>query len=102
MGIHNNALNINPVKKLHSDPGHAWLAVKENDLYKLGIRDKITEFSFQNGKTVYLEEDCDAGTFIQACKEHGINIEVVELKPRTYSPVRYYERFKPQGLTPKK
>lgn len=85
---------INPNKKFHSDPGHGWLAVKESDLDALGIRDEITEFSFQNGKTVYLEEDLDAGTFINACKEHGIKVNIIELEPKRYSPVRYYERFK--------
>jgi|AntRauTorcE11897_2_1112592.scaffolds.fasta_scaffold32555_2 hypothetical protein len=87
-------MKINPNKKFHSDPGQGWLAVKEADLDKLGISDNITEFSFKNGKTVYLEEDCDAGTFINACKEHNIKVNVIELEPKTYSPVRYYERFR--------
>lgn len=49
-----------------SDPGHGWLAVKRSDLESLNVLDKITSYSYQKGKTVYLEEDCDASTFLRA------------------------------------
>lgn len=49
-----------------SDAGHEWLAVKQTELVELGIADKITEFSYVKGGTVYLEGDCDAATFIRA------------------------------------
>lgn len=55
----------------HSDPGHGWLAVKLKELQELGIEDKISSFSYQKGATVYLEEDCDAGVFIEALKASG-------------------------------
>jgi len=50
----------------HSDPSHAWLEVKRSELEALGIGDEISEFSYQYGLTVYLEEDCDARTFLAA------------------------------------
>lgn len=60
------------------DPGHGWLEVDKVDLVELEIANKISHFSYmdkgQGGIThskVYLEEDCDAGIFIDAAKEAG-------------------------------
>lgn len=52
----------------YSDPGHGWLRVKMQEIIDLGIQHKITIYSYvsANGKYAYLEEDCDAGTFIEA------------------------------------
>lgn len=50
------------------DPGHGWLAVKREELIAMGILHHITSYSYQKGATVYLEEDCDASTFVEAYK----------------------------------
>lgn len=50
----------------YNDPQHGWLRVKRNDINILGIADKITQYSYQRGKWVYLEEDQDIGAFIEA------------------------------------
>jgi len=63
------------------DAGHAWLAVKEKELIELNIQDKITDFSFHKGATVYLEEDSDAATFINAyTAKHGVKPKTKEGK----------------------
>ena len=81
----------------HSDAGHGWLAVKRKLLSELNILDKITSYSYQKGQTVYLEEDCDATTFIKAIDDVGIPYEIVSSKSRNgvspTSPIRNYERF---------
>ena len=59
------------VKVMHSDPGHAWLAVKLSEIKMLGIETQISSYSYVKGKTAYLEEDCDAGKFIQAMRAKG-------------------------------
>tara|TARA_R100001244_G_scaffold59072_2_gene49743 strand:+ start:129 stop:389 length:261 start_codon:yes stop_codon:yes gene_type:complete len=51
------------------DPGHAWLPVKRSLLKELGVADVISSYSYQEGDTVWLEEDCDAGVFIRAWKQ---------------------------------
>jgi len=51
-----------------SDPGHAWLEVPRAELVALNILDKVSHYSYQNKGMVYLEEDCDAGLFIDAKK----------------------------------
>ncbi|MGZ5078631.1 MAG: hypothetical protein ACXWHZ_03690 [Usitatibacter sp.] len=52
----------------HTDPGHGWLAVPTAELRALHIVDKISGYSYlsRDGKTAYLEEDCDLSTFAEA------------------------------------
>ena len=50
----------------YNDPGHGWLKVEYKDLNVLGILGAITGFSYRNGDVVYLEEDLDATTYINA------------------------------------
>jgi len=49
-----------------SDPGHAWLAVPVNHLVAMKIEKSISSCSYlsEDGKTAYLEEDCDVGIFL--------------------------------------
>lgn len=79
--------------KFYSDPGHGWGAVKRKMINDLGIADKITAFSFQNGNTVYLEEDCDLPKLTTALATKGISIEYKETHTDRRSPIRGYNRF---------
>ena len=80
-------------KVLHSDSGHGLLAVKLGEIKMLGIESDITEYSYIKGKTAYLEEDCDAMTFINAAKAKGITIELKESPPRDRSPIRSFKSY---------
>lgn len=81
--------------KVYSDPGHAWGAVKRKVLDQLGITNNITEYSFQKGGTVYLEEDVDLGKLLDRGGVLGYEFTVVEKNlPHRYSPIRSYERYK--------
>lgn len=64
----------------HMDAGHGWLAVKRAELISLGIIDKVSSYSYQSvsGKTVYLEEDCDAPLFYKAMKAKDRDFQVRE------------------------
>ena len=81
-------------KVIHSDSSHSWLAVKLSELKMLDIETSISSFSRVKGKTAYLEEDCDAGVFIQAMKDKGIDVEVREGPQRERSPIRYFKPYK--------
>ena len=52
----------------YEDPGHGWLEVPTPELRELGIAHKISTCSYvyPNGRFVYLEEDCDLTTFLEA------------------------------------
>jgi len=81
--------------KFYADSGHGWVAVKRNLLTDLSIQDKITQFSYQKGNTVYLEAGCDASTFFVAYGEkHGYDSFITVVKYiNNYSPIRSYERY---------
>lgn len=81
-------------KKFYCDPGHGWMAVKRQELFELGIATRVSQYSYQNGKTVYLEEDCDASLYIQAMREiKGIEVEPIFKHSDKNSPIRSYQRF---------
>lgn len=79
--------------KFYADPGHGWVAVKRKMLDELGIADKITSYSYQKGKTAYLEEDLDLGTLLTALNERGIGVKFTEKHTNRYSPIRNYYRY---------
>lgn len=75
-----------------SDPGHGWLEVPIQLIDVLGIRNKISAYSYRRGLQAYLEEDCDAPEFLRACREQGITVEYDEVyEDRT--AIRSYLRF---------
>ena len=48
-----------------TDAGHGWIEVHRDDLAELGLAEvDFSEFSYKNAGHLYLEEDCDATTFI--------------------------------------
>jgi hypothetical protein len=79
---------------VYNDPGHAWAAVKIAELQQLGIADKITAYSYQRGKTAYLEEDCDLSAYLAAIKATGQEVQIVEKHTNKRSPIRSYSSYK--------
>ena len=80
--------------RMISDPGHGWLEVPVSDLIRLGISRKISQYSFRKGQMAYLEEDMDAGTYLEALDAAGEpRPDIVEVyQERT--PIRNYPRYK--------
>jgi hypothetical protein len=82
----------------HEDPGHAWLEVGRDELERLGILREITNYSYQKGNRVFLEEDSDAGTFLEAKKKNGERYTIREsFKENT--PIRGYRSFRASDRT---
>jgi hypothetical protein len=84
--------NMKKTYVFHEDPGHGWLAVKRKELVQLNLMNKISTCSYQNGDTVYLEEDCDAGLFIEKMKELNQEVEI-RRSFRENTPIRSYRQF---------
>ena len=61
--------------KVFNDDGHGWLQVKKADLEDLGIIDKISPLSRTDGDWVYLEEDMDAKTYLDALGTDDVSFD---------------------------
>lgn len=59
-----------PKHEMYCDPSHGWLRVPKNRLKKLGIEEKISEYSYMRGQWAYLEEDSDMGIYYDALFKH--------------------------------
>ena len=81
--------------KVFADPGHAWARFPKARLVKLGIADKISCYSYQNGTNAFLEEDCDLSTLITALREKGyIDIKFNESHTNKHSKIRGYNTYR--------
>ena len=80
-------------RTFYSDPGHSWLCVKLYELEELGIHNKISSWSYRNNGFAYLEEDCDAGVYINAINKLGYTVEFVEKHTDQESPIRSYDPY---------
>lgn len=80
-----------------ADPGHAWLEVPMSELWRLGIADKISRYSYRLGTNAYLEEDCDAALFIEAKKAEGweANEQTIDYRHVDDTPIRRYASYWP-------
>ena len=74
------------------DPGHGWIEVPMKEITRLGIAKNISECSYAKDGNAYLEEDCDAGVFLEAKKKahEECEIEGVEVES---TDIREYQRF---------
>ena len=91
--VHHRTLMKTIKVKFYQDPGHGWIAVKRNLLQELNISHKITPYSYQKGQTVYLEEDCDAYTFIKEMESRGVEVVPEYKTTNDRSPIRSYESY---------
>ena len=79
---------MNLTLKFYHDAGHGWLEVPLDLVNELKL--PITSCSYKRGKFAYLEEDCDAGKFLQCL---GDKPNIIEISHGDNSPIRSYERF---------
>ena len=79
--------------RFYTDPGHGWLEVRFEELFRLGIYKNITPYSYSKGDKVYLEEDCDASLFLKVKKERGENVEINHIHTDNDSPIRGYNSY---------
>lgn len=77
------------------DPGHGWIEVPMELVDQLGLRNKISKYSYKSKidgiETAFLEEDCDAGLFENAYGRDKINLILIDLNEE--SVIRKFNRF---------
>jgi hypothetical protein len=80
--------------KFHEDPGHGWIEVTIRELRELNIADKITRYSYWKKGVAFLEEDCDASTFIRAYMDkYREKPKFEEIVYNRDAPCRNFERY---------
>ncbi len=89
------------IKTTHIDNcSHGYLSVSKKDFLKVCEPHEITPFSGHDLTRIYLEEDCDASTFLQKAEQKGIEIIVKSSynpkfnKTKNYNPELF--NYKPQ------
>ena len=60
------------------DPGHGWLIAPASLVRQLGCTPSRYSYIDRNADLAYLEEDCDAGPFVEALRASGVEPEIVE------------------------
>ena len=75
------------------DPGHAWVRFSKKRLAELGIADKISAYSYQNGNNAFLEEDLDLSTLAKALRERGYEITYKSNRTDRSSKIRNFDRY---------
>lgn len=78
-----------------SDPGHGWVRFPKARLVKLGIADKISTYSYQNGANAFLEEDCDLTVLVNALRANGYtDIKFKGGQTNRQSKIRNFDYYK--------
>jgi len=81
-----------------SDASHGWVKVPLVELERLGIQDQITSYSYVKGDFAFLEEDADAGVFIEARKAEGNPVKLKEITRESCRKIRNYDAY-PSTIT---
>ena len=81
--------------KFFSDPGHGWLRVDVASAQAVGLEpSSFSQFSYQWGHWLYLEEDMDASTFVKAYMvKHNRPPVIKEHNSDRPSVIRNYPRI---------
>lgn len=79
--------------RVFADPGHAWARFPKARLAKLGIADKITNYSYQRGGNAFLEEDCDLALLMTTLKDRGYEVKFIESHTNKQSKIRNYQHY---------
>ena len=73
----------------HSDGGHGWIKVTK-DLFNRTNRTMkhISCYSYQDDENYYLEEDCDATSYLNNLKDQDIKCYLTSIDDGDYSFIR--------------
>lgn len=82
-------MNLRRTYIYHEDGSHGWMEVEKDEIKHLKIESLISGYSFMDKDKVYLEEDQDAGIFINALIANQIFGSIEEF--RGYITERYDE-----------
>lgn len=82
----------------YTDPGHGWLDVPRSLLHELGIAERVSNYSYQRGKSVFLEEDCDYSLFRKAMMDAGREFTTADIHTDGQSFIRSLPSYQAEQL----
>lgn len=83
----------------HRDDAHGWLEVPKSLVKDLGVT--VSPWSYQKDDKYFLEEDCDAETFMQAARDAKISFATYTKSCNGLHKIRNYERVNdPNWVSP--
>ncbi len=78
----------------YNDSSHGWVEVPIDLLVTLGIKDKISTYSYTNANNAYLEEDCDMPIFIRAYEEaNGCTPKLIDNHEDRECFIRHFAKY---------
>jgi hypothetical protein len=86
----------------HQDSGHGWLEVPVREIRAMGLEGRITPCSYVYQDKAYLEEDMDAGTFLDMRKLLSKPIAIQNNHMDGMCRIRDYPHYKPDNITAEK
>lgn len=75
------------------DPGHGWIVAPASLVRDLGCRPSSYSYIDRASGFAYLEEDCDAGPFLDALRAAGIDYTIQEVHTRGEAKCRALPRW---------
>ena len=81
--------------EFYYDAGHSWLEVDFNEIASFNIQDQISHYSYRKLGTnkCFLEEDCDAGIFLNELTKSGKQFKIKEVDHGRNSVIRNMTKF---------
>jgi hypothetical protein len=85
----------------HHDSAHGWLEVPAGEIKAMGLEKRISPYSYSYQDKVYLEEDLDAGTFLNIRKllPKPVAIQSTYLDGMCY--IRDYPHYRAENIVTK-
>jgi hypothetical protein len=101
-GSFNKDIQVRDNYTFYEDSGHGWLEVPLQELKDFGIQERITSFSFLYKEMAYLEEDVDAGTFLDIRNKLPKKAEIHTHYIGGMCYIREFPQYKPGDIQPDK
>jgi hypothetical protein len=82
----------------HQDSGHGWLEVPIREIKAMGLEERITPYSYLHEGKAYLEEDVDAGTFLDMRNLLPKPVAIQNNHMDGMCRIRDYPHFRPENI----
>jgi hypothetical protein len=96
------AMDVRDRYVFHQDSGHGWLEVPAREIKAMGLEGRITSYSYLHEDKAYLEEDLDAGTFLDMRKLLPKPVAIQNNYMDGMCRIRDYPHYRPENIVVEK